>query len=84
MASPVGAAAAWGVRKALTAAYRKRTGSPPPRMGQRDASLKHVMVWSVVSAAALALVEVLVARIFRADDETPAPTPPDQDPSANI
>lgn len=65
VASPVGAAAAWGVRTALAAAYRKRTGKHPPGLGQKDASLKHALVWSVISAAALALVEVLINHLFR-------------------
>ena len=71
VASPVGAAAAWGVRAALAAAYRRHTGKQPPRAGHRDASLNHALVWSVLSAAALALVEVLVTHVFRSREDHP-------------
>lgn len=64
-AGPVGLTAAWGVRKALAAAYRKRTGRTPPRGLSDGTPMRHALLWSVMSAAALALVEVLVQRMFR-------------------
>lgn len=81
-AGPVGLTAAWGVRKALSAAYRKRTGRTPPRGLADGTPMRHALLWSVVSAAALALVEVLVQRIFRGAHDSPTkssdsgPTPP--------
>ncbi|NDB18450.1 MAG: DUF4235 domain-containing protein [Actinobacteria bacterium] len=59
------------MRTALAAAYRRRTGKQPPRPGQRDASLRQALVWSALSAAALALVEVLVSHVFRSRDPKP-------------
>ena len=64
-AGPVGLTAAWGVRKALAAAYRKRTGRTPPRGLGDGTPIKHALLWSVLSAAALAIVEVLIERVFR-------------------
>jgi hypothetical protein len=64
-AGPVGLTAAWGAKKALSAAYRKRTGRTPPRGLGDGTPMLHALLWSVASAAALALVDVLVQRIFR-------------------
>ncbi|MBU6213829.1 MAG: DUF4235 domain-containing protein [Actinomycetales bacterium] len=72
VAGPVGLTAAWGVRKALSAAYRKRTGRTPPRGLGDGTPIRHALLWSAVSAAALAIVEVLVERLFR-HTQTPRP-----------
>jgi hypothetical protein len=54
--------AAWGVRKALGIGYRTATGHKPPLAQDREVSLVQVLVWTVVSATAVAVVEVLVVR----------------------
>jgi hypothetical protein len=54
--------AAWGVRKALGLGYRATTGKKPPLAQDRDVSLVQVLAWTVVSATAIAVVEVLVVR----------------------
>lgn len=82
LAGPVGMTAAWGVRKALAAAYRKRTGRTPPRGRGDGTPMRHALLWSVLSAAALAIVEVLVQRVFRDEREAtkPQPSSPEQPP----
>jgi hypothetical protein len=54
--------AAWGVRKALGLGYRATTGRRPPSAQDRDVSLAQVLAWTVVSATAVAVIEVLVVR----------------------
>ena len=73
-AGPVGLTAAWGVRKALSAAYRKRTGRTPPRGLGDGTPIRHALLWSAVSAAALAIVEVLIERVFRHAQRPDQPT----------
>ena len=55
-------AATWGVRKALGIGYKTATGRKPPMAADRETSLVQVLAWTVVSAAAIAVVEVLVIR----------------------
>lgn len=57
-----GLGAIWGVRKALDTAYRLSTGSEPPRASDPEQSLRRVVVWAAVSAAALAAVTVVIDR----------------------
>jgi hypothetical protein len=54
--------AAWGVRKALGIGYRAATGHKPPLAQDRDVSLAQVLLWTVVTATAVAVVETLVVR----------------------
>lgn len=56
-------AATWGVRKAMDSAYRRSTGTPPPRAGDPEASLRKVLLWAAVTAAALAVANVLIDRV---------------------
>lgn len=61
--APVAAiAATWGVRKALDSAYRGATGHEPPRANDPDRSLRQVLMWAAISAAALAVVNVVLDR----------------------
>lgn len=61
--APVAAiAATWGVRKALDSAYRGATGNEPPRANDPDRSLRQVLMWAAISAAALAVVNVVLDR----------------------
>jgi hypothetical protein len=55
--------AMWGVRKALDSVYRRSTGSEPPRAHDPEASLRKVLMWAAVSAAALAVVNVVIDRV---------------------
>ncbi|MEO6822358.1 MAG: DUF4235 domain-containing protein [Candidatus Nanopelagicales bacterium] len=54
--------AMWGVRKTLDSIYRRSTGSEPPRANDPAASLRKVLMWAAVSAAALAVVNVIIDR----------------------
>jgi len=54
--------AAWLVRKALDTAYTKATGNPPPRATDRHASMRRVLVYAAVTAAAVAVVNVAIDR----------------------
>lgn len=58
--------ATWGVRKALGFGYKTATGHKPPNAQDRDVSLVQVLAWTVVTAAAVAVVEVLVIRAVAA------------------
>lgn len=63
LVSPLAAiGATWGVRKALDSAYHKASGGPPPRANDPDESLRRVLLWAAVSAAALAIVNVVIDR----------------------
>lgn len=55
-------AATWGVRKLLDSAYRRSTGSEPPRATDRTVPLRQVLMWAAVSAAVLAVVHVVIDR----------------------
>jgi hypothetical protein len=55
--------ATWGVRKAMDSVYRRSTGSEPPRARDTDASFRKVLMWAAVSAAALAVVNVVIDRV---------------------
>jgi len=63
--------AAWGVRRALVTGYRAATGNKPPTAADRDVSLAKVIAWTVVSASAVAVVEVLVLRVLTTVTATP-------------
>jgi hypothetical protein len=56
-------AAGWGVRKAMDSAYRRSTGNPPPRAGDPDASLRKVLLWAAMTAAVLAVANVVIDRL---------------------
>jgi Protein of unknown function (DUF4235) len=56
------AGAAWGVRKMMDGAYRKKTGNEPPRAGDPEQSMRRILLWAAVTAAALAVVKVAVDR----------------------
>ncbi len=56
-------AASWVVRKAMESVYHRRTGHEPPKANDPDASMRQVIVWAVATAAALAVVNVVVDRL---------------------
>ena len=56
-------AATWAVRKAMDAAYTRATGSEPPRASDPSASMRRILVYAAVTAAAVAVVNVAVDRL---------------------
>lgn len=54
--------ATWGVRKILDSAYRKKTGKEPPHARNPDTSMMQVIAWAAVTAATLAVVQVMIDR----------------------
>jgi hypothetical protein len=56
-------AATWAVRKAMDAAYTRATGAPPPRASDPHASMRRILVYAAVTAAAVAVVNVAVDRL---------------------
>lgn len=64
LAAPVLAlAATWGVRHVMDRAYRRSTGSPPPRAGDPEVPLGRVLMWAAASAAVLAVTNVVIDRL---------------------
>ena len=55
--------ASWLVRKALDGAYRRTTGSAPPKAADRDVNIGRVLVYAAASAVAIALVNVAIDRM---------------------
>jgi hypothetical protein len=56
-------AATWAVRKAMDAAYTRATGSEPPRASDPQASMRRILIYAAVTAAAVAVVNVAVDRL---------------------
>ena len=64
MATPfIALGAAWAVRTLLEKAYTASKGSPPPKASDPDASLRQVILWAAATAAAVAVVNVVVDRM---------------------
>ena len=63
MATPFIALGAWAVRTLLEKAYTASKGSPPPKASDPDASLRQVILWAAATAAAVAVVNVVVDRM---------------------
>jgi hypothetical protein len=57
------AAATWAVRRTLELGYRHATGSALPTARDRDVPLRRILVWAAVSAAAVAVANVVVDRV---------------------
>lgn len=53
----------WGVRHAMDSAYRRSTGNPPPRARDTTVPLTKVLMWAAVTAAVLAVANVVVDRL---------------------
>lgn len=58
----VAMAATWAVRKAMNSAYRKVTSSNPPNADDYSVTWRRAIIWSAVTAASAAVVEVAVVR----------------------
>ena len=55
--------ATWAVRKAMTTAYKSRTGHLPPQSDDPEVPLGKILVWTVASAVVSAAVEVVIIRV---------------------
>lgn len=55
-------AVTWVVRRVMESDYRRRHGTEPPSASDRTSSLRQVIVWAALSAAAVAVVSVVVER----------------------
>ena len=56
-------AATWIVRRALESGYRCVTGQVPPTARDRDVPFRRILAWAAVSAAAVAVANVVVDRV---------------------
>lgn len=54
--------ATWGVRRVLDSGYRKKTGKAPPHARNTETSMVQVIAWAAVTAATLAVVQVIIDR----------------------
>ena len=59
----VESAASWLVRRAMESGYRKATGQAPPTARDQGAPLRRILVWAAVSAAAVAVANVVADRV---------------------
>ena len=55
--------ASWLVRRAMESGYRKATGQAPPTARDQGAPLRRILVWAAVSAAAVAVANVVADRV---------------------
>jgi hypothetical protein len=55
--------AAGVVRRVLDGSYRAVTGSAPPRASDRNVPMRQVLLWAAATAAAVAVVSVVVDRL---------------------
>ena len=60
--------ATWVAKRGLQSGYRMMFGNEPPQAEDKDAKLISAIAWAVTTAAAVALIEVVVTRAF-----TPSP-----------
>jgi hypothetical protein len=54
--------ATWAVRKVMEKGYSGLTGNAPPRANDPDQKLTRVLVWATATAAAIAIVDVVISR----------------------
>lgn len=57
------AAASWAVRRLIEVGYRRRTGSDLPTARDRAVPLHRVLLWTAVTAAAVAMADAAVDRV---------------------
>ena len=55
--------ATWAVREVMERVYTKVTGNKPPHASDPDRSMGSVLVWAATTAAAVAVVGVVIDRI---------------------
>ena len=66
VAAPIIAVGAtWAVRKLMDKSYSGLTGNPPPRANDPDQRLTKVLLWATATAAAIAVVDVVISRTFQ-------------------
>lgn len=51
------------MNKAVAGGWKKVTGEAPPVAADPDASTRKVLIWAVLSAAGVAVVQVLASRV---------------------
>jgi len=66
--------ATWLVTRGLNAGYRSFTGSQPPKASDASAPLRKVIVWSLVTACAVTVVNLGVDRWVARAGTTNRPT----------
>jgi hypothetical protein len=54
--------ATWAVRKVMEKGYSGLTGNAPPRANDPDQGLTRVLMWATATAAAIAVVDVVISR----------------------
>ena len=62
--------ATWAVKRGLESGYKVFSGGEPPRADDKDAKLLGAIAWAVTTAAAVALIEVVVTRMFAPSTST--------------
>jgi cation transporter-like permease len=73
MAAPILAVGAtMALRKIMNGGYRQFTGHRPPDPNAAGTPIVQAMVWAVTTAAAAALVEVLIYRLTAEPDDVSA------------
>ena len=68
VAAPIVAiGATWAVRKIMDKSYSGLTGNPPPRANDPNQHLMKVLLWATATAAAIAVVDVVISRTMHKD-----------------
>ncbi len=62
--------ATWAVKKIMDKSYQRFTGSPPPRASDRDSGMVRILLWATATAAAIAIVDVVITRIAATQDQS--------------
>jgi hypothetical protein len=61
-------ASTWAVRKALIAAYERRTGQPAPLVYSHGASPVRKVIWAATVAGTVALIEIVILHLIDNED----------------
>ena len=70
------AAVNWAVHRVMESGYRRATGAPLPTARDVDVPFRRILLWAVVTAAAIVSADVAVARIVLRSRPTPAASAP--------
>jgi hypothetical protein len=69
LASVAAFGATWALRKGLSSAYVRRTGSKPPTRYDRSVPLRRALGWAILTAVAVSVLQVFIDRAMsRATD----------------
>jgi hypothetical protein len=73
----VESAASWVVRRVLESGYRRATGHRPPTARDQGVPLRRILIWASLSAAAVAVANVVADRVvLRHEPTTSGKGPP--------